>query len=159
MPEVRRLFLTLTAEADARAYRLSWSRWRRAHQTVAQRCHIARRTQQQAAVPLVVIATLPARAALTDTEWERVRHLLPPQRPSVGRPNHDHRTVLSGILWVLRTPAPWREMPACYGKANTAFVRYRLWCRQGLWQQIIDALGPDAPPVRRQLIATTTPDL
>lgn len=159
VPEVRRLFLTLTAEEEERAYRLGWSRWRRSHQAIAQRCHIARRTQQQAAVPLVVIATPPARAALTTAEWERVRHLLPPQRPSVGRSNHDHRTVLSGILWVLRTPAPWREMPACYGKANTAFVRYRLWCRQGLWQQIIDALGPDAPPVRRQLIAHTAPDL
>jgi transposase len=90
---------------------------------------------------------------LTDAEWERVRAFLPPQRPSVGRPNHDHRTVLSGILWVLRTPAPWREMPACYGKFNTAFVRYRLWCRQGLWQRIVEALGPDAPPSRRRLTA------
>ncbi len=82
----------------------------------------------------------------------------PNARPA-GRPNHDHRTVLSGMLWVLRTPAPWREMPACYGKFNTAFVRYRLWCRQGLWQQIVDALGPEAPPVRRRLIITAESDL
>lgn len=100
-----------------------------------------------------------ARGALTAAEWERVCDLLPPQRPSVGRPNHDHRTVLSGILWVLRTPAPWREMPASYGKSNTAFVRYRLWCGQGLWQQIVDALGPDAPPARRQLIAPVEPEV
>jgi transposase len=82
-----------------------------------------------------------------------------PQRPSVGRPNHAHRTVLSGILWVLRTPAPWREMPACYGKPNTAFKRYRLWRRQGLWQRIIEALGPDAPPSRRRLTSATDDDL
>ena len=106
-------------------------------------------------VPCTLLETPPARGALTAAEWERVRHLMPPQRPSVGRPNHDHRTLLAGILWVLRTPAPWREMPACYGKFNTAFVRYRLWCRQGLWQPIIDALGPDAPPVRRTLVAVT----
>jgi transposase len=79
---------------------------------------------------------------LTEAEWERVRPVLPPQKPAVGRPRHDHRTILSGILWVLRTAAPWREMPAEFGKPNTAFVRYRLWCRQGLWQRIIEALGP-----------------
>jgi transposase len=79
---------------------------------------------------------------LTAAEWARVRPLLPPQKPAVGRPRHDHRTILSGILWVLRTAAPWREMPPEFGKANTAFVRYRLWPR------IIDALGPEAslPP-------------
>jgi transposase len=105
------------------------------------------------------MVTPPARSALTAGEWERVRDLLPPQRSSGGRPNHDHRTMLSGILWVLRTPAPWREMPACFGKPNTAFQRYRLWCRQGIWQRIIDALGPDAPPGRRRLSADTADDL
>ena len=84
---------------------------------------------------------------LTAAEWERVRPLLPPQKPAVGRPRHDHRAILSGILWVLRTAAPWREMPAEFGKPNTAFVRYRLWRRQGLWQRIIDSLGPtESPP-------------
>jgi len=115
--------------------------------------------QARAVLPLVVAVTPPARGALTAGEWERVRDLLPPQRGSVGRPNHDHRTMLSGILWVLRTPAPWREMPACFGKPNTAFQRYRLWCRQGLWQRIIDALGADAPPTRKHLAPDTGDDL
>jgi transposase len=64
-----------------------------------------------------------AEVVLTAAAWERLRPLLPPQQPPTGRPNHDHRTVLSGILWVLRTPAPWRELPACFGKWHTAFVR------------------------------------
>jgi transposase len=159
VPEVRRLLLALDAAEEERTFRLGWSRWRRAHQAIAQRCHVARRTQLRAALPLVLAVTPPTRGALTAAEWERVRSLLPPQRPSVGRPNHDHRTVLSSMLWVLRTPAPWREMPACFGKPNAAFVRYRLWCRQGLWQRIIDALGPDAPPARRRLSTTMEPDL
>jgi len=41
---------------------------------------------------------------------------LPPQKPPVGKPNRDHRTVLNGILWRLRTGAPWRDLPARYGK-------------------------------------------
>jgi transposase len=77
----------------------------------------------------------------------------------IKRPTHDHRTVLSGMLWVLRIPASWREMPACYGTFNTAFVRCRLWCRQGLWQRSVEALGPDAPPARRRLTALPDDDL
>jgi SRSO17 transposase len=150
VPEVRRLLLTLGEDAEQRAFRLGWSRWRRAHQAVAQRCHITRRTQALRALP-APCALLPVPSVeLTDAAWARIQPLLPPQRPPVGRPNHDHRRVLSGILWVLRTPAPWREMPARFGNWNTAFVRYRLWRRQGLWQRIIDALGPEAPPSPRR---------
>ena len=150
VPGVRRLLLTLGEDEDQRTFRLGGSRWRRAHQAVAQRCHIARRTQTLRALPPARAAAPAPSGGLTDAEWARIQPLLPPQRPPVGRPNHDHRTLLSGILWVLRTPAPWREMPARFGKYNTAFVRYRLWRRQGLWQRIIDALGPAAPPPPRR---------
>jgi transposase len=43
---------------------------------------------------------------ITDAQWEQLRPLLPPQKPKTGRPNNDHRTVLSGIVWILRTGAP-----------------------------------------------------
>ncbi len=79
-------------------------------------------------------------AALTDAEWERVLPLLPPQRPRTGRPRHDHRAVLSGMLWVVCTDASWREMPEEFGKWETAYRRYRLWLDQGLWQRIASTL-------------------
>jgi hypothetical protein len=141
------------ADPATRAFALGWSRFRRAHQAVAQRGHIARRRRERLLAPHPAVPTL-ARAAvppagLTDAEWERVRPLLPPQQPPVGRRRHDHRTVLGGILWVLRAAAPWREMPARFGKCNSVYVRYRLWREQGLWSQILDALGPEAiPPAR-----------
>lgn len=153
VPEVRRLALVRDADPQTQAFLLSWSRFRRAHQAVAQRGHIARRLRERAAQ--VRCAATPALAEsgapvdLTDAEWTRVWPLLPPQQPAVGRRRHDHRTMLGGILWVLRSAAPWREMPARFGKWNTAYVRYRLWREQGLWQRIIDALGPcPAPPAR-----------
>jgi hypothetical protein len=145
VPEVRRLLLALEEDEDQRTFRLGWSRWRRAHQAVARRCHVARRTHTLMTLPPLCATAQTTTGELTDAEWERIRPVLPPQRSPVGRPSRDHRTVLSGILWVLRTPAPWREMPARFGKWNTAFVRYRLWRRQGLWQRIIEALGPRAP--------------
>jgi hypothetical protein len=145
VPEVRRLILAGGEDPAKQAFLLRWSHWRRRHQAVAQRCHVARRWRERLAAP-VPLPCVPLHAALTDAEWARLAPLLPPQQPPVGRRRHDHRTVLSGILWVLRTTSPWRDMPPQLGKANTAFVRYRLWRRQGLWQRLIDALGPEAAP-------------
>ena len=68
--------------------------------------------------------------------------MLPPQKPVTGRPRHDHRMVLGGILWVVRSGASWRAMPAEYGKWETASKRYRLWRDTGLWPRILEAL-PD----------------
>jgi transposase len=51
--------------------------------------------------------------------------------------------VLGGILWVARTGSSWREMPEEFGKWQTAYRRYELWVKQGLWQRILGALGEE----------------
>jgi Putative transposase of IS4/5 family (DUF4096) len=128
---------------EQRPFRLAWSRWRRAHQAVAARCHTARRALRQATLPAARAAPPPAaaEAELTDAEWQRVATVLPPQQPTTGRPRHDHRTVLAGILWVVRSGASWRAMPQEYGKWETAYKRYRLWRATGLWPRILAALS------------------
>jgi transposase len=145
VPEVRRLVLAMAERQERRAFRMGWSVWRRAHQAVAARCHAARHAPKRAGPPLVHAVAPPAaeRADLTDAEWDRVRALLPPHRRSVGRPRHDHRTVPGGIVWVLRTGASWRDMPAAFGTWETAYRRYRLWRDTGLWHRIAAALGID----------------
>jgi hypothetical protein len=126
-----------------RLFHMAWSRWRRAHQAVAARCHAARRAlRTQAREPVRVAPYLPpGHRALSDAEWERIRLLLPPQKPVTGRPRHDHRTVLNGILAVVGTDLSWRDMPKEYGKRDRAYKRYRLWCDQGLWPRIVHALA------------------
>ena len=69
-----------------------------------------------------------------------MRPLLPPRAP-VGRPPRDTRTVLAGVLWVLRTHASWRALPAEYGPWRTVYGRHRLWVATGLWPRILDALN------------------
>ncbi len=143
MPEVRRLFLALTGSREQRRFRLQWSLWRRAHQAVAARSRALRRAQVRDR-PLARLAPerpAPGHAELTDAEWELVRPLLPPQRPPTGRPRHDHRAILSGILWVLRTRSSWRDMPLEFGTWETAYKRYRLWCDLGLRQRLLALLG------------------
>ena len=84
------------------------------------------------------------RYALTDAQWRRLEPLLPPERPRTGRPNHDHRTILNGILWVLRTGAPWRDLPERYGPVGTVSSRFYRWRQSGLWQRVLEALQAQA---------------
>jgi transposase len=83
------------------------------------------------------------RHELTDDQWHRLEPLLPPQKPPVGKPNRDHRTVLNGILWRLRTGAPWRDLPERYGKWETVYSRFRRWQRAGVWDRSLAAVQAD----------------
>jgi transposase len=74
-----------------------------------------------------------SRGDLSDKEWNLLESLLPPERGREGRPANDNRIVLNGILWRLRTGAPWREMPDRYGKWNSVYRRYSRWTQGGIW--------------------------
>jgi transposase len=81
-----------------------------------------------------------AREELSDKRWEQLRPLLPPQKPRTGRPNNDHRTVLSGLLWILRTGAPWRELPPRFGSWAPVASRFYRWRKAGIGQRILERL-------------------
>lgn len=147
--------LAMTEPDERRRFRLGWSEYRRAHQSVAARCKKASRAakrllhgQSSSEDPGGPKATAPPPegALLTDAEWELVEPVLPPQRFTGGRPYNDHRTVLGGILWVARTGSSWREMPREFGKWEAAYRRYELWVNQGLWPHILKALGEEKLP-------------
>ena len=52
--------------------------------------------------------------------------------------------MLSGILWVLRTGAPWRDLPGHFGPWSTAYSRFRRWAATGVWQRVLEALQREA---------------
>lgn len=62
------------------------------------------------------------RYELTDPEWSIIQPVLPTK--SRGVPRVDDRLVLNGIFWVLRSGAPWRDLPECYGPYTTCYNRY-----------------------------------
>jgi transposase len=76
--------------------------------------------------------------------WERLKPLLPPQKPKTGRPAVDHRRVLTGMLWVLRTGAPWQDMPERDGPWRTVARRFYRWPKAGVFQQRFDTLKQQA---------------
>ncbi len=79
-----------------------------------------------------------ARYDLTDFEWSVIEPLLP--RKSCGVPRVDDRPVLNGIFWVLRSGAPWADLPGRYGPPTTCYNRFRRWTKSGIWDQIMDAI-------------------
>ena len=84
------------------------------------------------------------RGDLSNEQWEGLKPLLPPQKPHTGKPNNDHRTVINGVLWVLRTGAPWRDMPERYGKWESIATRFYRWQKTGVWNQILENLKAQA---------------
>ena len=85
----------------------------------------------------------PHRAVLTDAQWAALAPLLPPPKPRTGRPNKDHRLVVEGMLWVLRTGAPWRDLPPAYGPHSTVANRFYRWWRAGVWERVLAGLHAD----------------
>lgn len=79
-----------------------------------------------------------ARHELSDDEWERIEVLLPSS--GGGRPWRDHRSVINGILWILMTGAPWRDLPTGYGPFTTVHGRFTRWSRDGTWVRLQRAL-------------------
>ncbi len=84
------------------------------------------------------------RHELTDEQWQQLEPLLPPQKPPTGRPALDHRQVLNGIIWILRTGAPWRDLPERYGKWQTVYSRFRRWRQAGVWERVLSQLQQQA---------------
>jgi transposase len=79
------------------------------------------------------------RGELTDEQWAQLQPLLPP-KAHTGRPARDDRAVLNGILWILRTGAPWRDLPEHYGPWQTVYGRYRRWRLEGQWDRLLTAV-------------------
>lgn len=90
-----------------------------------------------------------SRGDLSNEQWERLQPLLPPQKPKTGRPAHDHRTIINGILWVLRTGAPWRDLPERYGPWRTVASRFYRWRKAGLWDRLLALVQQQADAAGR----------
>ena len=81
---------------------------------------------------------------LTDAQWQVIETILPPDRVRAdkrGRPWSDRRKTLTGALWILRTGAPWQDLPPRYGPYQTAHRRFQSWVRSGALEKILRALA------------------
>lgn len=79
-----------------------------------------------------------SRGDLSDAQWELIKDLFPKQRR--GGKWNDHRTTFNGILWILRTGAPWRDLPERYGKWQSVCDRFNRSRKSGAFDRILKAL-------------------
>jgi len=83
---------------------------------------------------------------LTDEQWDVIKPLIPqpPKRPDGrGRPRRDNREILNGILWIMRTGAPWKDLPERYPPYQTCHRRFQEWVRSGTFEVILRMLVKD----------------
>ena len=80
------------------------------------------------------------RHQLTDEQWALVEPHLPRSNARTGRPPKDLRLMLDGVLWVLHTGAPWRDLPERFGPWQTVYDHFRNWRKGGVFAAIIEAL-------------------
>src|SRR5580704_8536068 len=81
---------------------------------------------------------------LTDEQWKILDPLIPKprrRRDGRGRPWKSRRSVLNGVLWVLRTGAPWADLPDRYPSFQTCHRRFQQWVRSGVMTRIMTALA------------------
>ncbi|MEO6891089.1 MAG: transposase [Ktedonobacteraceae bacterium] len=82
---------------------------------------------------------------LTAERWEHLRPFLPPQART-GRPAIEHRLMVEGLLWMMRTGASWRDLPPRFGPWQTISSRYQRWRKEGRWQSMLQILQqPEIP--------------
>ena len=86
------------------------------------------------------------RYEINDNQWEIIKEHLPPEHTGKpGRPlGNDNRTALNGMLWIVRSGAPWRDLPERYGSWSTLYDKFKRWSDLGIFEKIFDFLGIDA---------------
>jgi transposase len=79
------------------------------------------------------------RHKLTDNQWGCISHIFPAPA-STGRPPRDRREIMDAILWILRTGAPWRDLPEEYPPWQTVWDLFNNWNVDGTLDQILSHL-------------------
>jgi len=84
------------------------------------------------------------RLNLRDDQWERIQHRLPGKVSDRGRSGRDNRLFVEAILWLARSGAPWRDLPAEFGNWNSVYQRFARWQQRGVWSEVFQELAKES---------------
>ena len=84
------------------------------------------------------------RHSLREDQWEQIKDALPGKKEDPGRTSADNRLFIEAVMWIAKTGAPWRDLPAEYGKWSNVHKRFMRWAKKGVWQMIFNTLAVDA---------------
>jgi transposase len=83
---------------------------------------------------------------LTDEQWNLIEPMFPPSKSGPGkpgRPAQPSRMILEAVLWVMRTGAPWHDLPSRYPPYQTCHRRFQQWVENGTLRHVLVALRED----------------
>ena len=83
------------------------------------------------------------RKRLTDAQWAKLESLLPGKACDRGVTAKDNRLFMEAVLWIMRTGAPWRDLPPELGNWHTTFTRFSRWSKSGVWDRVFAAVSGD----------------
>ena len=91
------------------------------------------------------------RHEISDKLWALLENHLPGGPGKVGRPAADNRQFVNGVLWILRTGAPWRDLPSTFGHWKNVHKRFCRWVKKGIWKKLLDIVA-DKPDYKWLMI-------
>src|SRR5690349_4933395 len=94
------------------------------------------------------------RLVLTDAQWAKMERYCLGKPTDPGRSGGDNRRFVEAVLWIVRTGAPWRDLPAVFGKWNTVFERYRDWVKADGFFRLFEACS-DEPDLEYAIVDAT----
>ena len=84
-----------------------------------------------------------ARKLLRNDQWAKLKDILPGKATDCGVTATDNRQFLEAVLWIMRTGAPWRDLPEEYGRWHTVYMRFSRWAQKGVWHRIAATMTAD----------------
>ena len=83
------------------------------------------------------------RLVLSDAQRARVGGLIPGRPEAPGSTGRDNRMFVEGVLWIVRSGAPWRDLPEVFGRWDSAFRRFSRWAAKGVRDRLFAAVSDD----------------
>jgi transposase len=75
---------------------------------------------------------------ISDSIWKLIEPHLPGQKGQWGGLAKDNRQFINAVFWILRTGAPWRDLPPDYGNWNNVHRRFCRWRDRGIWERLLE---------------------
>ena len=80
---------------------------------------------------------------ISDRVWLLLQPHLPGRKGSSGRNARDNRKFINAVIWILRTGAPWRDLPPEYGDWKNTNRRFCRWRDKGIWEKLFKMFVQD----------------
>ena len=94
------------------------------------------------------------RLVLTDAQWAKMEPHCLGKAGDPGRSGAGNRLFVEGVLWIVRTGSPWRDLPPGFGTWNSVYVRFRDWVKAEVFQRLFEACS-DEPDLEYATVDAT----